>query len=656
MANPFDQFDTPAQANPFDQFDTTPFDGATPEQAAMAQQSPSFAQRLMQLPVIGPLARAQGAALDLGASALTGTAAAIPAGLSYFGAAGAKMLGADVSPSQVMGNVQEALTFSPQTQTGQQAATGLGNLVRPVVEPIARGYGNLTESAEGISPALGAVMREAPSTMQAVTGVLPVVAAARPAAQAIRAARTLPDPEAVISQLDSAQSMGAAAASPRLTDVSPELRLAISKSAQRTGGSVNPEALARQLEADSLPVKMRLTEGQALQDVVKISNEQNRRGKFTELAYHFDEENKKLGRNMQALRDEVGPDVFSTNPVEHADTLIAAYKAKDRIAQDEIKSSYQALRDANGGQFPVDANALLTNASTALHQNLLFDHAPRAVMSTLNRLATAGNMTFENFESLRTNLARIQRSTTADGNEKAAAHIIREAMEQLPLQPGAAAMKPLADAARNAARTQFEALRADPAYMAAVMDEVAPDRFVQRYVIGAPRDDVARMQANLAQDPRALQTMGVAALDYLRDAARLNPHYSGDFASASYNKGLQALGPKLSSLVPASTAENLEKLGNVSRYMTAQGRGSFVNNSNTAVAAMAEGAAGAAEGITNVAAAGIPIGTWTRKALESAGAKRTVRKAIAPGAGLDQLTSPQVEAMLEAARRKSMGQ
>ena len=43
---------------------------------------------------------------------------------------------------------------------------------------------------------------------------------------------------------------------------------------------------------------------------------------------------------------------------------------------------------------------------------------------------------FENFESMRTNLARIARSN-ADGNVKAAAGVIRSALEDIPLRPGA---------------------------------------------------------------------------------------------------------------------------------------------------------------------------------------------------------------------------
>src|SRR5207249_573311 len=109
---------------------------------------------------------------------------------------------------------------------------------------------------------------------------------------------------------------------PRVTGASPPLQQAIVRQAQKNGGAVNLEATNRQLNADSLPVKISLTEGQALRDPALFSEEQNLRGKHTGLAEHFNTQNSNLVKNVQAVRDEIGPDVFSTNHVEHGDTLI----------------------------------------------------------------------------------------------------------------------------------------------------------------------------------------------------------------------------------------------------------------------------------------------------------------------------------------------
>lgn len=434
---------------------------------------------------------------------------------------------------------------------------------------------------------------------------------------------------------NSPQSLGAAAAAPDVSAATPEMRQAIATKGQDPNNPINVLAMHRHLEADSLPVPVRLTEGQVTQNPSILSQEMNRRGKLPGVPERLTEQNGQLVQNIQALRDRVGPDVFTTNHVEHGDTLINAYKEKAADADKVISSKYQALKDAAGGDFPVDAPALLKNATKDLHKDLLFDHAPRAIMSTLGRLSDEDSMTFENYEALRTNLARIMRQSP-DGNQVAAAGVIRKAMERLPLKPEAAGLKPLADSARNAAQTQFDELKADPAYAAAVGDKVPADRFVQRFVTGAPRDQVAQMRLNLSENPVAVQTMGVAALDHLRDAAGIDPMGKGNFSQAGYNKYLNAMQPKLSSLVDPKTAEHLQSLGNVAHYTQAQPKGAYVNNSNTFVAGAADAAANAAEGLANVKAGGIPVGSWARKAVQKMNAKKDANKVLEIGAGLNR--------------------
>ena len=74
----------------------------------------------------------------------------------------------------------------------------------------------------------------------------------------------------------------------------------------------------------------------------------------------------------------------------------------------------------------MDAPQLLSEVTKALHENDLFDSAPADIMKALQRRADNNSMSFSNIENLRTNLARIQRSPTADGNLKYAAGVIRD--------------------------------------------------------------------------------------------------------------------------------------------------------------------------------------------------------------------------------------
>jgi hypothetical protein len=435
------------------------------------------------------------------------------------------------------------------------------------------------------------------------------------------------------SSMDTQQSLSAAAASPNVTAATPELQGAVE--AARTAGPINNDALSRHIEADSLPVPIRLTAGQARQDVVRLSNEQNARKAVTAYADRFNEQNGQLKQNLQAIRDEAGPDVFTTNPVEHGDTLISAYKAKDAAAQADITAKYQALKDANGGQFPVDGTAFANAADRALGANMKRPFLPSGIQSTLQDFRDGEPMTFENFENLRTTLAAESRkaASSRDGNAAAAVNLVREQLESLPMSGEAAGGKALADQARAAAKARFDALRADPAYNAAVNETVTPDRFVQKYIIGGSRDGVALMRQNLADNPVATQTMGVAALDHLRQQAGVSPMGEGNFSQANFNKHLQAMDPKLKSLLSPKDAQTLETLGNVARYTQAQPRGSFVNNSNTTVSAATEAVKHVAEGVANAKTGGLyGVG---KKVFENRALKKEAEESLKVGAGLN---------------------
>lgn len=435
-------------------------------------------------------------------------------------------------------------------------------------------------------------------------------------------------------------SVGAAAVAPaelaRATaaSASPELRGAVEAALKK--GPINHETLTRHVEADSLPAPVRLSEGQATQDVELLSREQNNRGKYAELSKFFNQQNRDLVENTNLIREQAAPDVYTTTQPAHGETIIDAYKAKDAALNRDISAKYQALRDANGGNFPLDVKTFANTADAALHKELLYDHVPPAIRSTIERMKDGGSMTFENFESLRTRLAAIQRSNV-DGNVKAAAGTIRDALEQLPMPAGAEHLKPLADQARAAAKARFDLIGSDPAYKSVVNGKAVADNFVSKNIVGAPLKSVQTLMANIADDPAAQQTVRAGVIDLLKNRAGLVDN-TGNFSQSGYNRALEQIRPKLDAIFDPATKQHLEALGNVSRYTQAQPRGSFVNNSNTLVSAMGEmakaGAKGAAEGAANVAAGGVPVGTWFRKASEMVAERKAVVKSLKPGSGL----------------------
>jgi hypothetical protein len=439
------------------------------------------------------------------------------------------------------------------------------------------------------------------------------------------------------------QSVGAAA-TPNTTMVqqamsvaTPELQQALK---ELPVNQINVPTFQRHIEADSLPVPVRLTKGQATGDVVQLSQEQNRRGKDTELAYRFNEQNKALIQNVQEIRNRAAPDVYGTKTIENSQGIIEAYKQLDSDLTKTIDQNYQNLRDAAGGQFPVDATALLQNIQTKLKKQLLSNEAPKGQLAELKRLAKDKSMTFEDYLSLRTNLGEIAR-TAEKGNERKAASFMIEELEKLPLQKEAANLKPLADIARNSARERFKMLEKDPAMKAAVNDSVPADKFIEKFVINGVNKNIETMVNHLGKDSPARQHMAAGTINWLSDKAGIYGK-EPNFSQANYNQALKKLDDvnNIPQIFDAETAGHLKTLGNVAGYTQLQPRGTFVNNSNTLVGSLAEKgkkliAVGVEQG-GNVLVPGLQLGTSVMEMRARRAAEAETRKALELGAGTKQ--------------------
>jgi hypothetical protein len=362
--------------------------------------------------------------------------------------------------------------------------------------------------------------------------------------------------------------------------------------------------------------------------------EQNSRGADPQMAARLNEQNGQLIKNMDAIREMAAPDAYGTKTIENSDSLIDTYKKLDAERNSVINQKYQALRDAAGGEFPIDAPALLNNVKTALKKDLLSNDAPTSQMAELSRMAAEKSMTFEDYLSLRRNLGDIARTST-DGTTRRAASVMIQELENLPLQEGAKQLKPLADDARSAAKARFQMLEKDPAYKAAVEDSVAPDKFIDKFVVNGTRDNVKTMIDQLGRDSVAHQHMSAGTLNWLREKA---VDSSGNFSQAAFNKALNQLdkSEKLNLVFNPDASSTLKTLGNVAQYTQAQPKGTFVNNSNTFVA-LAARAAGGMEAAANAVGGGkfgIPVGSMVRGQIQKIKAAQQTKKALEPAAGI----------------------
>lgn len=534
------------------------------------------------------------------------------------------------------GTYSEKFAYEPRTEAGRQIAD-LGG------EESGR-IGETYDQVAGTGPAAQTFKERFPQFLSAAStvsgfGEIPRVARLSP-----RTIPTAPTVEEIVSNAASKQSMGAAAAVPsRLSTASPELQEAIR--AEARSGGVDLEALDRHLEADSLPIRVRLTKGQATQDPVLISEEMNRRGKDQEFAARFNEQNQQLIDNLDEIRREASPNAVGNDPVQNGQQLIDSYKAMDQVETEKISAAYKAAEEANGGELPMDAPAFLKAADAVLKKKMKARYVPAEIAADLAEIRETGAMNLETFENLRTNLASEARKAerSGDGNAASAVRIVRDALENIEPLGAAKEVKPLFDEARKLAKARFDKLRSDPAYKAAIEDDAEigqasplADNFVDKYIVKGKAAHLDRMRENLAGDESASQVMAAGALNYLKSKAGIDPYTNrGNFSQAGYNKALADLAPKMETLVGPQITEQAQTLGNVANYVMSQPRGSFVNNSNSTVAAHAMNIAkGAAERSVNALVPGADLGTLGREKLAKRAEKKQVQESLKPGAGI----------------------
>jgi hypothetical protein len=603
------------------------------------QAQAAEASRQAEVPTMGPmgLVRDQPAPrksrsikdylVGAGEAALTTATGAIAAPIAAYEELAARALGSKQPKEKVFKERMESMTFAPRTEVGQEAVAGLGQIfgalpAAPAPELVALGR---VRTAPIVSPrALPGYVAQTGQEVAAATKAIPgdVKAATAPALEGI-----------------GMRSVGAAgrADQTRFEAAVNALPEAYRAQARELGWKKgNPAVIEAHAEALNLPVPVQLTAGQATGDIIALSREYNQRGKNPELAYRFNEQNRALVENLDALRDMAAPDVFDTRPVAIGNTLKNAYQQLDNQLTADIDAKYTALRDAAGGQFPVDVKALYGNSEKALKKNLLFRLAEKDLpeFRELKDLAESGAMDFETYQNLRRNLGTTAR-TSSDGNVRMAASLLIDELEKLPLSKQAAGLKSLADEARSAARNRFERIKADPAYKAAIDNKVADERFADTFLFGArgTQAQLKQMIQNLGEDQK--QVLAAAVVQRIRDKA---VNANGDFSPAAYAKEFKAMEPKLLDIFPGETVQTMRVLGDVAKRVKSSPSGSFFNRSGTLVGALAEQAAGAAEqgiNLTVMSKTGIPVpvATLGREKLSARKAAKETEKTLEPLAG-----------------------
>lgn len=565
---------------------------------------------------------------------------------------------------------KQALTYQPRTEAGQGATDVGAHVLANATAPLqaVKEYAGDSAEAAGWGPLASAAMSVAPDALLSLTGApgmpkggisvlasdarLAASKAAEPVANLVKRAgkameRTdLPPSAPPTEPTFGADTLSSAAAAPDLTRVSSRLQSATREAARETGGAVNREVFDRQAQADRLGLPA-LTEGQATQDLKLISDERNSRSTNTAYADHFNAQNRAMVDKLDEFRAEASPSVVHMDPVQKGQTLIDEYKAHDAPVKQAVDDAYASARAMNGGDLPMDAQSFVTKLDATKNTKAKF--LPSDVAAELQQWRAGEPMNFEQFEDFRTTLANAARKARAasDGNAAHAIGAVRRALEETEPVGVAKDVKAAFDKARALNAQRMSAVESDPAYAAAMDDDVPmgqastlADKFVDKYVIRGSTEHVRRMSERLGSSDTAREVMAGSTLDYLKDKGVS----SGKFGQKSFNGAARQLESKLDSLLGRQMHENITDLGEYAHNAMSQPEGHWVNNSNTTPSMMREAAKNVAEHGANVVAHGVPVGTVVRKVgsyisdkrAAAAEAKR-VQKSLSPGAGLTRL-------------------
>ena len=348
------------------------------------------------------------------------------------------------------------------------------------------------------------------------------------------------------------------------------------------------------------------------------------------------------------LKGTLAPDVYTASPSELGQTVINSLRKNDAARVADIDSKYQALRDAAGGELPVDAPKLLSNVEQRLKKNLqLTDAEGMSQFKELQRLAQDNSMTYDAFLALRRNLATEARTNTNGTIRNIAGSMIEE-LEKLPLRTEVADLQPLADAARKAARDRFKLIESNPAYKEAVGLELTPadieagipakgaELFIDKHT--RQKGSLMRLLDEVGKESPAHQAIRLHELEKLKTASGFKEG-KGDYTPRGMTNYLHNTRDRLFDIYGPEGVTNLQELA-VLGGKIAQPKTGVFNQSNTAATAIMEMAKqGISTGLEGWAAAhtgglSVPVTQAGKRFWQSAKMKKFGQEAIDPYGGI----------------------
>jgi hypothetical protein len=373
------------------------------------------------------------------------------------------------------------------------------------------------------------------------------------------------------------QSGGAAAAVPEnvlrgnidaaIANASPELQAHVS--------SLPPQRVnIPALETRALEEKhgVNLLTSQRTGDLQGYTEAWNQRAK-NGLISDFEQQPKQLAKAFEESKRRHAPDITSeADASDLGQKMINSLSQTDTKRVEAIDNAYKNFRDeyvkmreASGlpieSDFPVDGNAFLQNTQTALKNELLQHDVPASIKNILDDIKeNNGKMTYSEFINLDKRLSAKTKEGT--GSEKAAAFLIREQLNDIPLSPEAAAVQPFYEKAKGLAKQRFDIIKSNPAYRKAIgeaadLKEASSQgeslnaaKFHQQFVSNATPEAIRRLKSEIPKGDIAHQAIAFGELERAKRAitnaneSRIKSDQFADFIRNNKSVLREALPPE----------------------------------------------------------------------------------------------------------------
>lgn len=375
----------------------------------------------------------------------------------------------------------------------------------------------------------------------------------------------------------------------KLTQQAKDTLLADAKKTLETGGTLDDAMLANKAAIEAVGAKgTKASITRAPRDWQAQKNLRGVEGVGDGIVAREQSDAQAMTEYLTKLRGQSGGK--ASTAVETGESAINALKASDKEAKNAVDSLYTAYRESGQGGNAVPETKLMAKLTDVM-ENVGQENIPPAVQARLKEFGFLGGqrtryLTVDEADKFN---RLLNANNPGHGPASKVVGDLRGALnESLIETPGAGE---LLTKAREAAASRFAAQKAGKGVTAAI-DDVAPDRFVKKFIVDADVRDLRGTFGELkksAAGDQAIRDIKGHVLDNLilkATGATATDDVAGRaFSGVKFGKALDSIAPeKLHQLFTPEEVTALRTLQKASKLLTEEVPFSDVNHSKTTAA------------------------------------------------------------------------